>query len=294
MSPFEGIRSSTASVESTYVPTGGYRTRLLRAGNENKETVLLLHGAGPGVNVWFNWASAVPFFGQFYNCVAPDLLGFGRTDHPDSPYQLEDWVESRAEQVLLLLEALGIGKANLVGQSSGGGRVALRLLERSPERLNRVVIMGAAGMKTSQDGGESNSAGPPAKFYDHPSEDAMARIIRGFVHNQRTLESVLEKMAKERFEEAMRPEIRRSFEAMSAMSPQEWTISESVLGRVTNDVLLLHGREDKMVPAKSSVHLMRKLPNARLYVFPKCGHWVQLDQRDGFHHLVRSFLSGEI
>lgn len=298
----EDTSPSVAKVDDVFVETAGYRTHLLRSGEGKQEMVILLHGAGPGVNAWFNWRFALPFFGRYYECLAPDLVGFGRTDHPDPPPRgMRRWTRLRAEQILSLLEALGVEKkAHLVGQSRGGGALALRLLAKAPERFGRVVLMGAGGTSAKRAEVTGDPPSPSGErrevvaFYENPSRDAMARIIAEFVYDEHALDGSLEEMAEQRFEEAMRPEARRSFGAMYSLPPPSAAVSEDVLRRITNPALLVHGRDDKMVPVEGSYYLLRHLPNAQLHVYPKCGHWAQIERRDSFHRLVLNFISGDV
>jgi pimeloyl-ACP methyl ester carboxylesterase len=57
--------------------------------------------------------------------------------------------------------------------------------------------------------------------------------------------------------------------------------------------LLIHGRDDKVIPVSSSRQLAEQIPGARLEVIPECGHWVQIEKTDEFISLVREFLRGD-
>ena len=292
---------AVADVSNTFVSTAGYKTHLLYSGKDRERSMLLLHGGGPGVNAWINWRYALPFFGLHFNCLAPDLVGFGQTDHPDPPPSgMAGWSQLRVEQLLAVLDTLGIQQAHLVGQSRGGGMLALKLLESAPDRVKRVVLMGAAGISGGSEktavgsAGHSDEGQNPATFYDAPSQEAMAEVIASFVYDVRSLEGVVEEMAAQRFKEAVQPEARRSFKAMYSSVSQGSTISENMLRQVSKPILLVHGREDRMVPVGSSYYLLQHLHDAQLHVYPKCGHWVQIEHQDSFHRLVLDFLSGDI
>jgi 2-hydroxymuconate-semialdehyde hydrolase len=67
------------------IQTGHTRTFYNHSGEGNAETILFLHGSGPGVSAWSNWQYALPFFDDKFDCLAPDLVGFGATEHPRNP-----------------------------------------------------------------------------------------------------------------------------------------------------------------------------------------------------------------
>src|SRR5262245_21128113 len=101
--------------------TGNVSTHCERSGEGQAETVLWLHGSGPGVTAWSNWQLALPFFDDKFHNLAPDLVGFGATQHPqDPPTGMRNWMRLWVDQVLALLDELKIEKAHVVGNSMGG------------------------------------------------------------------------------------------------------------------------------------------------------------------------------
>lgn len=71
----------------TRIQTGSYTTNLNRAGEGNEEKVLFLHGSGPGATAWSNWQFALPALGESFDCLAPDMIGYGKSGHPADPPQ---------------------------------------------------------------------------------------------------------------------------------------------------------------------------------------------------------------
>jgi 2-hydroxymuconate-semialdehyde hydrolase len=104
--------------------------------------IMLLHGSGPGVSAWANWRLTIPDLAKQYRVLAPDLLGFGFTERPkDNRYDMDRWVK----HAVGFLDALGLDKAGLVGNSFGSG-LTLHLADRHPDRFTRLVLMGAVGV----------------------------------------------------------------------------------------------------------------------------------------------------
>ena len=114
------------------VDANGIRTNYLEAGS-GAQTVVLVHGSGPGVTAYANWRGVLPELGKDFRCVAPDMVGFGYSERPENPkYGLDTW----ADQTLGVMDALGIEEAHLVGNSFGGG-IALRLARISTQQVRR-------------------------------------------------------------------------------------------------------------------------------------------------------------
>lgn len=272
------------------VQTGDHVTYLNRMGEGNGQAILFLHGSGPGVTAWANWQYALPFFGSRYDALAPDLIGFGASSHPDPPPSgMRAWMRLWVDQVLSLLDALGIRQAHLVGNSMGGA-VALHLVTEAPERFGKVVLMGPAGAPVRLTPELDRVWG----FYEDPSPGAMAQIFRWFTYDDGFLRDRLEAITRARFEAAMDPAVRRSFTAMFPRPRQEHldqlVVPVAALRRVPNPVLIVHGRDDRIVPVEGSYHLLQHLPDVRLHVLGRCGHWTQIEHPDTFHRLLQDFL----
>ncbi|MCA1629374.1 MAG: alpha/beta hydrolase, partial [Acidobacteria bacterium] len=122
---------------SRFAEVAGVRVHYLEAGDAGAPAVLLLHGFAASNFVWHD--SLVPLAEAGLRVVAPDLVGFGFSDKPrDGEYT----VEAQARAVVRLMDALGIGSAALVGSSYGGAVAAVCALDH-PERVGRLVLVGA-------------------------------------------------------------------------------------------------------------------------------------------------------
>ena len=132
-------------ISTTDIDAGGHRLRVHTCGPSGAPAIVWLHGSGPGVSALSNWEHLLPRFAPAYRSIAPDILGFGDSEHPDpAPAGMLDYTRLRAESVLALLAALGIEKAHLVGNSMGG-MIALTVALAAPERVDRLVLMGSGG-----------------------------------------------------------------------------------------------------------------------------------------------------
>lgn len=273
------------------IATGAYTTHLNRQGPAGQPAILFIHGSGPGANGWSNWQLALPALSKQWDCLAPDLAGFGDSQHPDPPPgDIRRWMRLWVDQMLALLDTLGIAQADLVGNSMGGA-VALHLLLEAPQRFRRVVLMGAIGAPCRLTPELDRLWG----FYDDPSPALLAQAIRWFVYDDAFVRDRLDEIVRIRYAAAMRADVRRSYTAMFPAPRQALLdaliVPDSALRRIVHPVLLVHGRDDAIVPVDTSYYLLNRLPNAELHVIGRCSHWTQIEHSQRFHQLVRSFLS---
>jgi len=282
------------AVSNTKVRTGSYHSYTNISGEDQKETILFLHGSGPGVTGWSNWQFALPALDGQFHCIAPDLVGFGATDHPDlAPAGMQRWMRLWVDQCKALLDELKIEKAHLVGNSMGGA-IGLHLLMDAPDRFGRVVHMGPIGTAHQITPALDRLWG----FYDDPNVQTFRNLIRWFVYDDGFLADRLDSIAQTRFEAALNPDVQRSFEAMFPAPRQtaidDLVVSELALRRMDHPTLLVHGRDDHIVPMETSLHLLKHLPKAQLHVFGQCSHWIQVEYAKSFNQLLAQFFSGQI
>ncbi|WP_042348738.1 alpha/beta fold hydrolase [Bacillus massiliigorillae] len=276
-------------ISTRKIRTGSYETVLHEGGEQNKETVIFLHGGGPGATAMSNWKDVLPTFCDRYHVLAPDIRGFGSTDHPEEPpTDMLGWMRQRVNQIAALMDELGIDKAHLVGNSMGGA-LTLNLIMDMPERFNRVILMGSAGASTEP----TPELYRMSNFYKDPTPIALENLFRWFVYDEEVLGDKLKSITEERYQEVMRVEVKKSYESMFKIPPF-MTIPPSALRRMNHPFLLLHGRDDRFVPYEGSIQFLKHLPNVQLHVFDRCGHWVQVERKKEFIKLVSDFLGEEL
>jgi 2-hydroxymuconate-semialdehyde hydrolase len=282
------------AVSNTRVTTGSYQTYTNLSGEAQKDVILFLHGSGPGVTAWSNWQFALPALDGQFHCIAPDLAGFGATDHPNPcPANMHGWMRLWVDQCKALLDELKLEKAHLVGNSMGGA-IALHLLMDAPDRFERVVHMGPIGTPHKITPALDRLWG----FYEDPTVQTFRNIIRWFVYDDAFLADRLDSIAQTRFEAAMNPDVQSSFKAMFPAPRQtaidDLAVSELALRRMDHPTLLVHGRDDQIVPLETSLHLLKYLPNVQLHVYGQCSHWIQIEYAQSFNQLLAQFFSGKI
>ena len=248
--------------------------------------VLLLHGSGPGVSAWANWRLLLPVLAQTRRVIAPDLLGFGYTDRPADPtdnahYRMEHWVQ----QAVDLLDTLGIAQADLVGNSFGGA-LALALAIKHPQRVRRLVLMGSVGVPFEL------TPGLDAAWGYTPSLANMRALLDIFAFDR---SRVTDELAQLRYQASIQSGFQESFAAMFPAPRQRWVEAmqspEAAIRALPHETLVVHGREDAVIPLANSLLLSQWITRAQLHVFGQCGHWTQIEHAARFAQLVENFLS---
>ena len=255
-------------------------TNYLQAGEG--PPVVLVHGSGPGVSAWANWRLNIPALAQRFTVYAPDLVGFGFTQRPaGTTYDLATW---RAH-LLGFLDALGLHRASLVGNSFGGG-LALSTATVAPDRVDKLVLMGATGVAFPL------TPGLDAVWGYEPSYDNMSRLMDYFAHDRAL---VTEESTRARYEASIRPGFQDSFAAMFPAPRQRWidalTVPEDDVRALQHETLILHGRDDRVIPIANALRLLELIDRSEAHLFGRCGHWTQIEHAAEFNRLVGNFLA---
>ena len=245
------------------------------------DPVLLLHGSGPGVSAWANWRLVIPRLAENFRTIAPDIVGFGFTQRPEGiRYDMETWLK----HALDFLDAMGIEKAHVVGNSFGGA-LSVALAIHAPERVSRLVLMGSVALEFELTEGLDLTWGYT------PSIANMRRLLDLFAYN-RSL--VNDELAQLRYEASMRPGVQESYAAMFPAPRQDGIrkiCSQAAdVKNIRHETLIIHGRDDQIIPVSCSEDLFRCIKNAQLHIFGNCGHWTQIEHNRRFNKLVTDFL----
>jgi 2-hydroxymuconate-semialdehyde hydrolase len=264
----------------------GVATAVIDTGTPEGATgppLLLLHGSGPGVTAMANWRAVIPALGAVRRVIAPDQLGFGGTATGERrSYGRAAWTD----HALALLDTLGIGTVDIVGNSMGGA-IALSIATARPRAVRRLVLMGSVGVAMAL------PPGLDAVWGYTPGVEQMRRVVALFAHNR---DLVTDELVELRYRASLEPAVRDSWAAMFPPPRQRWlddlALAGAELAAIGAPVLLVHGRDDRVVPWRSSsAQLLDLLPDARLHVLSSCGHWTMIERTADFLAVVRPFLA---
>ena len=258
----------------------GIKTNYLEAGKG--DPVVLIHGSGPGVTSYANWRLVLPALAENFRVVAPDMVGFGFSERPANiQYGVQTW----ADQVVGLMDTLALPKVHLVGNSFGGA-IALRIATQHPDRVGKLVLMGSMGVPFPITEGLERVWGY------QPSFENMRKVLDVFAYSR---ELVNDELAEVRYRGSIQPGFQESFAAMFPAPRQRWVEAmctpEEDIRRLPHRTLIVHGREDQVIPVQTSLRLMELIDNADLSVFSHCGHWSMIERTKDFNRIVSEFFS---
>jgi 4,5:9,10-diseco-3-hydroxy-5,9,17-trioxoandrosta-1(10),2-diene-4-oate hydrolase len=249
--------------------------------------LVLLHGSGPGVSGWSNFRGNFPVLAQHFRTVIMDMPGFGKSEMPpiDRAYP-----RVAADHVVRLMDALGIERAHLLGNSMGG-YVAFELALAYPDRVGRLVGMGPGGLAANILGPDpSEGARRLTDFMMAPSKEAMEAWVDTMVANKSVVD---DELIAERLANALAPGAMQSAMAIFS-SLGQYPEPVPLYARVRHikaPTLITWGRDDRMLPVEGALFGYRQMPNAELHLFSKCGHWAQVERKADFERLVIDFLT---
>jgi 2-hydroxy-6-oxonona-2,4-dienedioate hydrolase len=251
------------------------------------DAVVMLHGSGPGASGWANFNRNVePFAAAGYRVVLMDCPGWSKSD---TIVCTGSRSELNARALKGLMDAIGLPKAHLVGNSMGG-HSAVAFALANPTRVGKLVLMGGGT------GGVSPFLPTPTEgikliqaLYREPTIENLERMMNVFVYDTSNL-------TKELFQARLdnmlaRREHLENFVRSSEANPRQFPDVGHHLGEITAPTLLIWGRDDRFVPMDVGLRLLAGLRDAELHVFSCCGHWAQWEHADKFNRLVLDFLT---
>ncbi len=250
--------------DATFVTIDGVRVRYVDVGEG--PTVVLLHGFASAIETW---AGVMPALRRNHRVIALDLKGFGWTDRPAGDYS----PTAQARLVIALLDERGVDRAAVVAHSWGAS-VALAMAAAAPERIERLALYDAWVF-----------AAQPPGFFRWARYAGLGEVLFGLYYDQRVDERLA--MAfwdPSRINQAFIDEVERALErpgtkaaALAATRGQDFGPLERSYAAVQHPVLLLWGRDDQVTPLHYGERLARTLPDARLEVYERCGHFPMIE-----------------
>jgi pimeloyl-ACP methyl ester carboxylesterase len=247
--------------------------------------LLLVHGLS---GRWQNWLENIPHFTRTHRVVAVDLPGFGASPMPREPISISAY----AHFLEGLCDALSIDAAAVVGNSMGG-HIASELAIRSPQRVERLMLVSAAGISAEQlqrnavmTGGRvvaalmTQSAARHERMARRPG---LRRIALSFV--VRHADRLSAPLAHELMEGAGKPGFLPALEAVITHR-----ISER-LPQIACPTFVVWGEDDYVIPVRDARRFAELIPNVRVEILPDTGHVAMLERPATFNALLEAFLA---
>lgn len=259
----------------------GQKIRYVEAGTGGggggAQTVILLHGMGGS---GANWTRNIDPLAEKYRVIAPDQVGFGQSDKPAINYRLGTYVDFLDR----LYHELKIERATLVGNSMGGWVAALYALAR-PERVERLVLVDAAGFAPPRDFDVKQLA-----MMNPSTREGMRRLASLVFYNKQlyATDEAIDLMLTQRMMAGDGHTIRSLMDSIERGED----MLDGRLGAIKQPTLLIWGRQDGLSPlSPGGERFKREIPGSELIVIEECGHMPMIEKAAEFNAALLKFLA---
>ncbi|WP_138380759.1 alpha/beta fold hydrolase [Luteithermobacter gelatinilyticus] len=266
-----------APPRGAFVRAGEYRLHYHERGKG--PAVVFVHGSGPGASGYSNFKLNIEAFAAAgYRVIVPDMIGFGYSDKPEGIDYTLDFFAQTLKQAL---EALGVRRCALVGNSLGGA-VSLKIALDHPEFVERMVMMAPGGVEDL----ETYLAMPGMK-------NMIARFVAGGM-DRAALREVLQTLTYD--PSVVTPELVEERFVILQTQPRDVLSRMKIpnlaprLGEIACPVLVFWGREDGFCPVSGAEKFRTQCARCRCEIVPDCGHWVMMEHADMFNRACLNFL----
>lgn len=264
-----------------YVDANGVTTRTLRAGTAGAEAVVFLHGTSGHLEAFTRNIAAH----AEYDLHAIDMLGHGYTGKPSRPYEIADY----AEHLLGYLDAVGVRRAHIVGESLGGWVGARAAIDR-PERVLSLQLLCAGGTVANPAVMERIRTSTKNAVATDDIELTRKRLRLLMADDA----NATEELVQIRHTIYHQPDFVSNVDNLLSLQDMERRqrnlLRPDDLARISAPTLVVWGRQNPFgeVPEASAMH--EAIPGSQLELFENCGHWPQHEQAGRYNQLSLGFL----
>tara|TARA_R110002073_G_scaffold92652_2_gene217084 strand:+ start:869 stop:1708 length:840 start_codon:yes stop_codon:yes gene_type:complete len=248
--------------------------------------IILIHGGGAGAYGYSNYCKNVAQLSQHNTVIVLDLPGYGQSAQRKQPDGL---IVALANALRDVMDDAEIATASLVGNSLGG-MTALRFALDTPERVDKLILMGPGGGLPVLSPYPTEGLQRMLDFYggEGPTLEKLSRITDLLVYDR---SSITDELLEERFRIATLPETMANPPLRALMAHPKDHLWNQGLDKIESPTLIVWGAEDRVLPIDAGFILRKLIPNADMHIFSKCGHWAQWERADEFNALVEDFVN---
>jgi pimeloyl-ACP methyl ester carboxylesterase len=254
--------------------------------------IVFVHGLSGS---WPNWLEQLPVLAKDHRVIAMDLPGFGHSPMPEEPITISAY----ARLLDGLLDALSVSAATVVGNSMGGF-VSTELAIVYPQRVERLVLVSAAGISTYRHRDVERiepylrRLAPMVALYTGWTAARSDWIVRRSGLRNLTLGFVMRHpsrlpgaLAAEQLRGAGKPGFMPALRANI-----DYPIRER-LPEIACPTLIVWGDEDRVIPVEDASAFEELIPNSRKVIFEGTGHMAMLERPAAFNELLHEFVEEE-
>jgi len=252
----------------------GAKIRYLEAGDASKPTVILLHGLGGSAE---NWQFTVPALAANYHVLAPDQIGFGKSDKPLLKYRVGTYVDFLDK----FMAELKIEKATLVGNSMGGWVAGLMAI-KYPNRVEKIVLADAAGIIPA-----GVNTDEIYQLNNSTRDEIRANLKRIFANPLlQNNEALVDQFMTARIAANDGYTINSLIESIK----RKEDFLNDRLGEIKKPTLIIWGKQDGLLPVADASVFNKGIAGSQMIIFENCGHAPQFEKAADFNKEVLKFL----
>jgi pimeloyl-ACP methyl ester carboxylesterase len=271
-----------ASLESKFLTVEDVRLHYQELGAGYP--IICIHGAGPGASAESNFKLNAGALAEKFRVILYDMPQYGKSG---KIVLTEPRLKYNARILNGFLTARGIDKAHIVGNSMGG-QVAMKFGIDYPDSLSRVVIIGSGGITSIFAPSPVEGVKMIARYYkgNGPSREKLRELLQTILYDASFL---TEETFEERYQASIDPETVELFGKRQPEMPRENLGPD--LHKLKAKLLAIWGMDDRFGALDVGLQITRMVPDGRMHIFTKCGHWAQVEHAAEFNRLVVDFLS---
>ena len=266
--------SAQAQTEKS-VSVFGAKIAYVEAGDPSKPTVILLHGLGGNSG---NWLFTIPALATNYHVIAPDQIGFGKSDRLMLKYRVGTYVDFLDK----FMSELKIEKASLIGNSLGGWIAAWAAI-KYPNRVEKIILADAGGLKPA--------AIDMAQIYslNYSTRDEVRQLLKMVFYNQALFgsDAFIEQSMNVRVTANDGYTINSLIESIK----RDEDFLNGRLGEIKKPTLIIWGKQDGLLKVADAEQFKREIAGSELVVFDQCGHVPMVEKAADFNKAVLTFLA---
>ncbi|MEM0029557.1 MAG: alpha/beta hydrolase [Candidatus Nitrosocaldus sp.] len=258
-----------------FITVNNYRVRLLEDGASSSKHIILLHGIGAAAE---RWAKVIPLLAKSYHVIAPDIIGFGYSDKPDTNYTMRFFTSFVRD----LASTLGIRRFTLIGSSLGGQIAAEFAIAYGNDMLNSLVLVTPSGMSVEPT--QAFTQYVMAALY--PNIDTARRAFT-LMHCGKPVDEIY---LRDFVNRMMLPNAKYAFiSTLMGMREAASSLKER-LHSIKVPTLIIWSERDLLIPVDHAYEFHRRIDNSQLIIMDGCGHTPFYEQPEKFVDLVTTFL----
>ncbi len=255
----------------------GAKIRYLEAGDQTKPTVILLHGLGGQAE---NWQFNIAALAAEFHVIAPDQIGFGKSDKPLIKYRVGTYVDFLDK----FMAELKIEKASLVGNSLGGWVSALMAI-KYPNRVEKIVLADAAGLKPNEVDFKLIYS------LNYSTRDEVRALVKMIFYNQAIFGS--DAFIEQSMSLRVLANDGYTINSLIESIKRDEDFLDPRLSEIKKPTLIIWGKQDGLLPLSDGQKFNNGISGSQIIIFDQCGHVPQVEKAADFNKEVLKFLDAK-